>query len=1053
MIADQQARDRIRTDLASTLFVEAGAGSGKTRSLVERIVALVANGMAMRHIAAVTFTEKAAAELRDRLRAALSEAGHTDALDELDGAAIGTLHSFARRILSEHAIEAGLPPLIEVLDPVASRVAADRRWDELQTELLDAPDAAPVLRLALAAGIRLDHLRTLATDLDANWDLVVERVPTQLPTRPHLDVEHLRWQAGEVLDLAKLCTSSGDKLSLRLDELREWRAALVDADGAEALGLLATAPKGGSRLGQKGNWNGRIDEVREALGALHDAATDAAAAAVDGVVRWLLARISSAVVADARTRATEGRLQFHDLLVLARDLVQDNASVRAALQDRYQRILLDESQDTDHIQTEIAVRIAGGAAAVGDWRAVEIPPGSLFVVGDPKQSIYRFRRADIRTYLQAREVLGGHVELSTNFRSTRAILDWVNAAFGTLITEVEGAQPAFQPLTPRPDAPAGGPVVVLGREQHLDSDGKPEKADVVRAHEAKDIAALIATAVREGWPVRDPRGGERPCRPDDITVLVPSRTAISGLEAALDDLGVAYRTEAATFVYSAPEVRELMTCVRAVDDATNSLAIVTTLRSGLFGCSAVDLWNWKAAGGSWNPFTDPVLDGSVAEGMAALKSWIRRRSRLSPSELLEEILESRRALEVSVDSPRYRETWRRLRFVVDQARAWSDAERGSLREYLAWAARQAEDSARVTETVLPETDSRAVRITTIHASKGLEFPFVVLAGLSAGKPPVRPTVVWPADVGCEVGFRKGLCSSGYGSADSIETSMEDYERLRLLYVAATRATSRLAVSLHRGRDKCPAALLADVCEGEEWVAPAEVAALDSPLVEVTPPPPWSEWSAARSQALGAAGCRQAESATDIAHGQAQSPLPSVVVHGLEKQPRDLELKPWLKGRYGTAIGRAVHGVLQSVPLDTGEGLPELALSQAIAEDVPDAAAEIESAVRSALASAVLQRAASKPHWREMYVGTVIDDVLVEGYVDLLYRDDDGLTLVDYKTDQATGPQALAAYETQLGVYARAIADATGEQVTRSILLFLRPEAAFQHAIPAGGPSQ
>ncbi|WFG42340.1 UvrD-helicase domain-containing protein [Pseudonocardia alni] len=1048
MIADQAARDRIRTDLDSTLFVEAGAGSGKTRSLVERIVALVASGVAMRHIAAVTFTEKAAAELRDRLRATLSEAGHTEALDELDGAAIGTLHSFARRILSEHAIEAGLPPLIEVLDPVASRVAADRRWDELQTELLDDPEAAPVLRLALAAGVRLDHLRALATNLDANWDLVVERIPTQLPSRPHLDVERLRWQADEAINLAKHCTNLGDKLFERLDLVREWRAKLTDADGAEALGLLASAPKGG-RIGQQGNWNGRITEVREALCALHDEATGAAAAAIDAVIRWLLVRISTNVVADAETRATEGRLQFHDLLVLSRNLVQHNAAVRAALQDRYRRILLDESQDTDHIQTEIAVRIAGGAAAHGDWRQVEIPRGSLFVVGDPKQSIYRFRRADIRTYLQAREVLGGHVELSTNFRSTRAILDWVNATFGTLITEVEGAQPAFQPLAPRPDAPAGGPVVVLGREQHFDSDGKPDKADVVRAHEAKDIAALIATAVREGWPVRDPRTGDnRPCRPDDITVLVPSRTAIGGLEAALDALGVAYRTEAATFVYSAPEVRELMTCVRAVDDATNSLAVVTTLRSGLFGCSAVDLWNWKAAGGSWNPFTDPVLDGPVAEGMAALKSWIRRRSRLSPSELLEEILESRRALEVAVDSPRYRETWRRLRFVVDQARAWSDAKRGSLREYLAWATRQAEDSARVTETVLPETDSRAVRITTIHASKGLQFPFVVLAGLSAGKPTKGPTVVWPRDEGCEVGFLKGLWSSGYENANAIEDDMEDYERLRLLYVAATRAASRLAVSLHRGRGNCPAATLAEVCESEEWVAPADVTPLDTPPVEVSPPQPWPEWSAAREAALATARRRQAESATDIAHSRASVPVPSIVHAGLEKQPRDLELKPWLKGRYGTAIGRAVHGVLQTIPLDTGEGLEALALFQAVAEDVPDAVSEIEAAVRSALTSNVLQRASARPHWRETYVGTVIDGVLVEGYVDLFFRDDDGLVLVDYKTDQATGPEALAAYETQLGIYAKAIEDATGERVTRSILLFLRPDSAFVHAIPA-----
>lgn len=731
--------------------------------------------------------------------------------------------------------------------------------------------------------------------------------------------------------------------------------------------------------------------------------------------------------------------------MLARDLLRRDPAVRAALQDRYRRLLLDEFQDTDRLQIEIAVRIAGGAAADAPrWEDVDVPAGSLFVVGDPKQSIYRFRRADIRTYLQARSIVAAPLELSTNFRSTRTILGWVNATFGTLMTEVEGAQAGFRPLDAAPDAVVGDPVLVLGR------DADHAKVPDARTAEATDIAALVATAVREHWTVRDPRSKEdRPVQPDDVTVLVPTRTAISGLEAAFDALGIAYRTEAATFVYSAPEVRELMTCLRAIDDETNELAVVATLRSTLFGCHARDLWEWKAAGGSWNPFVPAPVDGRVADAMAVLAGWVRQRSRLAPSELLDDILEARRALEVATDSPRYRETWRRLRFVVDQARAWSDAERGSLREYVAWATRQAEDHARVVETVLPERDSRAVRITTMHASKGLEFPFVVLAGLSARRPPLRPTVLWPRNGECEVAFGKDRPTLGYGEAYAHDQEMEDHERLRLLYVAATRATSRLAVSLHRATDDCPAGVLAPVCGGDGWTPPAEVVPPVPAPADLEPPTPWDQWSSARSAALVAAGRRQAESATDIAHDRATVPLPSIVRAGLDKQPRDLELRPWLKGRYGTAIGRAVHGVLQTLPLATGEGLEAAATAQALAEDVPDAVSEITSAVRAALASPVLQRAATRPHWRETYVGTEVDGTLVEGYVDLLYRDDDGLVLVDHKTDQAAGPVALAAYETQLGVYARAIADATGEAVVRSVLLFLRPDGAVAHEVRHG----
>src|SRR5690606_24682638 len=261
------------------------------------------------------------------------------------------------------------------------------------------------------------------------------------------------------------------------------------------------------------------------------------------------------------------------------------------------------------------------------------------------------------------------------------------------------------------------------------------------------------------------------------------------------------------------------------------------------------------------------------------------------------------------------------------------------------------------------------------------------------------------------------------------------EDVRLLYVACTRAQHHLAVSLHRAEGKaCPAALLTEACRGaphEVWAPPESPAPAPARMPVVREPlPSWDEWSARREAALRNGRRREAESATDIAHGRATVELPAFVQHGLAKQPRDLELRPWVKGRYGTAVGRAVHGVLQTVDLATGEGVADLAAGQALAEGVPAMASEIADAVRAALRSPVVMRAAARPHWRETYVGTVVGGALVEGYVDLLFRDDDGLVLVDYKTDIATGAEAIAAYETQLAVYARAVSDAAGEPVTR-----------------------
>jgi ATP-dependent helicase/nuclease subunit A len=1045
-LADQTVRDRIATELDRTLFVEAGAGSGKTTVLVDRIVALVDSGVPLRHIAAVTFTEKAAAELRDRVRVELSAAGATEALDELDGAAIGTLHSFARRVLTEHPVEAGLPPLIDVLDDVGSRVAADRRWDELQTRLLQDPAVAPVLRLGFAAGLKLEHLRTLAHQLDANWDLAEERL-ADLPesVAPRIDATRVVAQARELLRRREDCTDPGDLLLGPLRAVEEWLAAIEGADDAQLLDLLDDLPGPGGG-GVKKNWRCDVADVKADIKALQQAGLAARAAGIDRVLRCLLPRIARETLSAAAARVASGRLQFHDLLVLARDLVRRSPEVRASLAQRYRRLLLDESQDTDPIQVELAVRIAGGAAATAeDWRDVTVPEGSLFFVGDAKQSIYRFRRADIRTYLAARDTLGETMSLTTNFRSTPEVLAWINEVFGRLISEVDGAQPSYLPLTVSPAAGSGGRVVVLGDEAHAD---KPS-ADEVRAREARDIAALVLRAVREGWQV-----GPRALTLADITVLAPTRTSIGGLEQALDAAGVPYRTEAASFVYSAPEVRELMLCAQAVDDPTDELAIVATLRSPMFGCSDAELWRWKAAGGSWSPFAPPVHDGVVASGLAQLRAWARSRSRHSPSELLEDVLERRRVLETAVDSPRYRETWRRLRFVVDQARAWSEAEHGSLREYLRWAAGQAEDAARVTETVLPETDTDAVRITTIHASKGLEFPFVIVAGLSSPGSTLRPPVLWPAEGGCELNLGRELRTLGYAAADSVERVIDDCEERRLLYVACTRAQHHLAVSLHRGNRACPASLLAPACDGaphELWSAPPAVEPLDRPAAPPAAPLLlWKTWSAARAVALANGRRREAESATDIAHGRAAVELPVFAQQGLAKQPRDLELPAWVKGRYGTAVGRAVHAVLQTVDLHSGDGVDQVAASQALAEGVADAAGEIAAAARAALASEVVQRAAARPHWRETYVGTVVDGTLVEGYVDLLYRDDDGLVLVDYKTDAAMGAEALTAYETQLAVYARAVTDATGEPVTRSVLLFLRPTGTVEHSVTEMG---
>jgi ATP-dependent helicase/nuclease subunit A len=1105
-LTDAAARRQITERLDRTLFVEAGAGSGKTRSLIDRVVATVLadeSAVPLRHLAAVTFTEKAGAELRDRLRVtfesevAVAEPGSerarrsAEALDDLDAAAVGTLHSFAQRLLGEHPVEVGLPPVIEVLDEVASGVAFDNRWIALRAALLDDTDLASALLLAMAGGMKLDDLRSMARAFTDDWDLLESRViGTPVDEVPSLDTTAFVQEAHRLANQRDNCRDEEDKFLPDLAALGEWADRLATApDDPARLTVLTEAAGLKFRHGQRGNWTGcGLEQLKEKCRQLVERVAALRIRVLDIALRRLARRIGEATLEAAQARREDGRLEFHDLLVLARDLLRNpvhGAGVRTALQQRYRRLLLDEFQDTDPIQIELAVRIAGGAdAGADDWRELSVPDGSLFIVGDPKQSIYRFRRADIATYLDAQQRIGDQVVLETNFRTAAPVLQWINHVFGWLIRPEPGSQPAYHLLAEhRPAAPNGPPVVVLGVDPHTDH----PNADEVRTREAADVVTAIRTALAERWQVAEeqPRSdgrsqqGWREVMLRDIAVLVPARTSLPHLESALDEAGIPYRAEASSLVYRTREVRDLLMAARAVDDPSDPLGLVSALRSPLFGCGDDDLWTWYDAGGRWNilaPIPDTVpAEHPVRAAVTYLRGLHNDRTWLAPSEVLARLVDDQRMLEVAVEGPRARDVWRRLRFVVDQARAWSEAEHGGLRGYLGWAARQGDEAARVAEAVLPETDTDTLRIMTIHAAKGLEFPVVIVSGMSSLPGTVRSgvEVLWPRDGGCEFKLRKELRTGEFDLAKPIDEQMDYHERLRLLYVACTRARDHLVVSLHRrtrakppdnDRNLTNAEVLAAACADapgrvrfaplpEETVADVGV----RPRQIVQPPPPYEEWLADMTRVRRRSGRPAAVSASQLegSLGSAQpraaasDRLGEPVDAGLAKDARDLELPPWNKGRYGTAVGRAVHGVLQTVDLATGRGLDDAVAAQVLAEGVAQHGDIVAALALAALDSRVVQRAVTRPYWRETYVGTVVGERVLEGFIDLVYREDDGLVIVDYKTDTvpvAALDQRVAFYRPQLAAYAAPLQAATGERIARCVLLFLSPTGAVERTI-------
>jgi ATP-dependent helicase/nuclease subunit A len=1088
---DQEARERIRSDLATTLFVDAGAGSGKTAALVGRVLALVKSGEAeLAHIAAITFTEKAAAELGDRIRCeleafVLDNPGTVEerrcrvALDQLDGAAIGTLHSFARRILSENPIEAGLPPRIEVLDEVSSDVAFDQRWSMFQDSLLADPAMERTLLLFFAAGARPEALRYLARAFEDNWDLVEEQVRDHEPDPPPIhDLFAPLVSAAHAL-LAQPCSDPGDNLRLRIEEIA-WRIDEVGAMGDELSLLEALGPGAEPKLpsfrvtktGRKEAWDD-VDTVRALVMSLGEQVDEVRLKVVGACARQIGSAIRRFTLAAANERQAAGQLQFHDLLVFARSLLRDprhGADVRVRLHERYQRLLLDEFQDTDPIQIDLAVRIAAADPGSNDagtlqWQEVEVAPGHLFVVGDPKQSIYRFRRADVATFMKASAILGAagrRVELTTNFRTGDPIIERVNATFSGLMSE-----PPYIPLhATRLSAGAGAPVSVLGRHEHP----KELKAEDLRAAEAADVAATIARLLHEGWLVDDGAGGWRAARLGDITVLVPARTSLPFLEDALEGGGIAFRAESSSLVYASRAVRDLLMVLRAIDDPTNHLHIVSALRTPLLACGDDDLFRYRyERRGHWSYLAPPPVtvpaDDPVLRCLQFLRVLYEERSWMAPSELLDRIARERRAFELGFTEGRPRDTWRRLRFVIDQARAWSEATGGNLRQYLSWVSQQAAEGARVAEAILPETDDDAVRVMTIHAAKGLEFPITIVSGMSTapgGRRAPAQVVFTPGGVGYR--FSGNVTTEEYEAWKPIDEQMGLHERIRLLYVACTRARDHLVVSLHRKarvNDPQPASrtnaeLLVEgigrrLEELPDGAAASGVVAAP-PVAPPSPPPPFAEWRADRTAALERAALPRTIAATALTDegtfdADADADAGVEPDPGLQKRPRDLDLPPWLKGRYGSAVGRAVHGVLQTIDLETGEGLETTLAAQCEAEAVLERAGDVRSLVESALGSSSVREAAAHRRWREVYVCTPVGGRQLEGYIDLLYRTPDGLVVVDYKTSASSEADELSrrveSYRNQGASYALSVEAATGEKVSRVTFMFLTPDGAVE----------
>lgn len=626
-LPDQADRQRCIADLECNLVVEAAAGTGKTSLMACRVAMLLATGRDPGSIAAITFTEAAASELGRRiysivemlldhgvpieLRASLPNGLSVDqcaALESvaqrLDELTVTTIHSFCQRIIVENAVEAGLDPGIKVADEIAAEAMFDRTFGDWLTRALSsgAPADRAVVVMAEDDPLKVeDRLRDLA-NVRRRYRRARPPEP-DMEARPDIDLvdaidAFVRWVADHPFEWRT------NAIAEQFQRLRShYYEGLAGSPDFDALWRLAHPPriyrmkKGTLELAeydQLDQWKrARGDQEGERLNTeartLYDSVSGAflvLLAHVGSCMIWQLsASMQSAFDDYDALKRRAAVTDFDDLLEHARDLVMGSEVVRRNVSERFRHILVDECQDTDTLQIEILFAIAS-ETHVEDWREARLRPGSMFLVGDPKQSIYRFRNADIDAYRAARDMIlrqpdGALVRITANFRSRGPIIDFVNSNFLSVFDGV--GQPEYVALERAiDDDTAVMPAVV-----RLETGQGVEKPAEVRALEAVAVADLCEQLIGR-LPVRD---GDivRPARAGDIALLAAGHRDLWLYERELERRRISVASQAGKALMRRQETQDVLALLRALADPTDIFALGAFLRGPMVGLTDEEL--------------------------------------------------------------------------------------------------------------------------------------------------------------------------------------------------------------------------------------------------------------------------------------------------------------------------------------------------------------------------------------------------------------------------------------------------------------------------------
>ncbi len=1057
---------RAAVEASGTVFVSAGAGTGKTSVLVERYVrAVCERGLDVDSILVITYTRKAAGELRSRIRAALVERERPDLARELDGAWISTIHGFCNRLLKAHPFAVGLDPRFRELEDAGAAVLRGEAFERALQAFCAGGDEE---RLRLLATYRADGLRRMLTGVYETLRSAGRPLVLELGERPDLDEAMAAFRT-EATCLADDMAATPNQRGSATEALRVVTdsappARVVDLSAFQARGSRAASYE----LARKAVERSSLEEL-----ASHD--------------RDLLQELLEGFAAEyAAAKRRESAVDFEDLQLAARDLLRDDDQVREGVRLRFRLVMVDEFQDTNSLQCEIVDLVAHPEMT------------EVFTVGDEFQSIYGFRHADVEVFRERRAQAANLLTLRSNYRSRPQVLAAVNflfaGAFGDeyqpLAASAEFADPVF-----------GHPVelMVTDKSSYRDS------GEHWRHGEARAIAARVRELVDAGAAA-----------PGEIVVLFAAGTDAERYEEALRLEGLPTYRATGRGYFGQQQVVDLLAYLRLLHNRYDDVALATVLASPLVGISNDTLVLLRRNATRRPLFT--ALEKGLPEGLAAedgnlLRAFLQRYDRLVAASarvglerLCEQILAEHDydlAVLARWDGSR---RFANLRKLGRLARQYESIRGADLPGFVRFVREQDALGAKELEAVAEEEGADAVRLLTIHGAKGLEFKVVIVAdaGRDVGGPRGGDEIVALSDG--RFGFRMVHPTHGerrpvfdFEQVREAEKEQEQAERLRLYYVAMTRAIDQLIVSgaidPERAQDReTPIGWVLDRLAARENV----VAAGDDPvelergearfLLRVdrgvaADPEAEGDLASARPPSEPAADeVGQLQLFTELPSGSAPiglqlpelTPAPAPPLHDVRRlsysalalfercsyryfAERVLGLPPVAArnvgtpgdgGLAGTEIGDAVHRLLEDVPLDAPAAPERGELEETVRAWYPTATEEeldriadlVDAYCRSELATRLTSLAGARP---ERPFAFEHDGVLLHGRLDVLWRENDKALVVDYKSNalEEADPHEIveAEYRLQRLVYALACLRDGAQQVEVAYQFLERPD--------------